>query len=111
MTVKVEVWATVQFEATHNWPGCPFDEVDYLRLPHRHIFHIKAFCAVEHNDRDVEFIMLKHRIQEYLTATYPDGKLGAKSCEMLGLELMERFNLTRVEVSEDQENGAVVTKQ
>lgn len=111
-TVKVstEVWCTVLFEAIHNWPGCPFDEVAYLRNPHRHIFHIKAYHAVNHDDRDVEFIMMKHRIEEYLIATYPDRKFGAKSCEMLGRELIEKFNLTRCEVSEDGENGAIITR-
>ena len=83
-----EVWATLQFEATHNWPGCPFDEVAFLRVEHRHIFHIKAYHSVTHSDRDVEFIMMKHRIQEYLAKTYPTGRLGAMSCEMLGRELM-----------------------
>lgn len=108
--MKTEVWATLQFEATHNWPGCPFDEVEYLRVPHRHIFHIKAYHLVEHSDRDVEFIMMKHRIQEYLAEGYPSGKLGAMSCEMLALELLEKFDLTRCEVSEDLENGAIVTR-
>jgi hypothetical protein len=110
MSISTEVWCTLQFEATHNWPGCPFDEVDYLRVPHRHIFHIKAYAAVTHSDRDVEFIMLKHSIQGYLEATYPDHKLGAMSCEMLGRELLEKFGLTRCEVSEDLENGAIVTQ-
>lgn len=108
--MQTEVWCTLQFEATHNWPGCPYDEVDYLKVPHRHIFHVKAYHIVEHNDRDVEFIMMKHRIQEYLSKKYRGGKFGAKSCEMLATELCEVFNLTRCEVSEDLENGAIVTR-
>jgi hypothetical protein len=57
-TVTTEVWCTLQVEATHNWPGCPFEEVDYLRAPHRHLFGIKAYVAVNHDDRDVEFIIV-----------------------------------------------------
>lgn len=102
------VYCTVFFEATHNWPECPFDEVSYLRSPHRHVFHIKAYKRVFHDDRDVEFIMLKHEIENYLNNVYSTHELGATSCEMLGRLLMEQFKLYKVEVSEDGENGAVV---
>lgn len=113
MTIKTEVFCTLQVEGTHNWPGCPFEEVAYLRDPHRHVFHIKAYKEVFHDDRDVEFIMLKHDIQRHFQR-YFDPSLsmcafGAKSCEMIGKELIDRFKLSRVEVSEDNENGAVVT--
>ena len=110
-----EVYCNVQVEGTHNWPDCPFDEVAYLRDPHRHVFHIKAYVAVTHSDRDVEFIMLKHAIQNYLKAAYWDDVthqhlFGAKSCEMIGKELMNAFDLSRVEVSEDAENGALLLR-
>ncbi len=104
------VYCKVLFEGIHCWPDCPFDEVKYLRDPHRHIFHITAHKQVFHNDRDVEFIMLKHRIEEYLFEQYPQGYLGATSCEMLGHELMGAFDLLKVEVSEDNENGAIVSR-
>jgi hypothetical protein len=113
--ITTEVYCFLQVEATHSWPTCPFDEVAYLRAPHRHLFHIKAYRAVSHDDRDVEFIMLKHQILQYLSETYYDsrqGKLhvfGAKSCEMVGRELIEVFGLTKCDVSEDGENGSVVT--
>lgn len=104
------VYCKVQFEGIHCWPGCPFDEVAYLRDPHRHIFHITAHKQVFHNDRDVEFIMLKHRIEKYLIEQYPDHMLGATSCEMLGHKLMNEFDLVLVDVSEDGENGAIVQR-
>lgn len=112
-TVK-EVFCTLQVEGTHNWPGCPFDEVAYLRDPHRHVFHIKAFKRVSHSDRDTEFIILKHEIAKYLTEKYqmPHQQLcvfGARSCEMIAEELIKEFDLSRCEVSEDNENGAIVT--
>jgi hypothetical protein len=107
-----EVFCTLQIEGTHCWPECPHDEVAYLRDPHRHIFLIKAYKKVTHDDRDVEFIMLKHTIQEYMEVKYFTESLcnfGAKSCEMIAEELIEQFELSRCEVSEDGENGAIVT--
>lgn len=124
--MKTEVYCTLQIEGTHNWPNCPFDEVAYLRDPHRHMFGIKAYKEVNHDDRDVEFIMLKHRIEAYLLTKYGqpikaaltgweicDNKrvctFGAMSCEMLAKELIEEFSLSRCEVDEDGENGAIVS--
>jgi hypothetical protein len=105
------VYCTVLFEGIHCWPDCPFEEVKYLRDPHRHIFHIKAYNRVHHDDRDVEFIMLKHRVEEYLHRKFPGGQMGKTSCEMLGRDLMEHFGLIEVEVNEDGENGAVIFKK
>jgi len=118
-----EVYCTLQVEGTHSWPRCPFDEVAYLRDTHRHVFHIKAYKKVTHSDRDVEFIMLKHQLTVWLRSHYvPAFKdlpnnigdfcvhvFGAKSCEMLAEELINEFDLSRCEVNEDGENGAIVT--
>ena len=115
-TVKIstEVYCTFQLEGLHHWPGCPLEEVSYLRDLHRHVFHFKAFKRVSHDDRDVEFIVLKHKLQEYLKDRYFDDTyrlcmFGAQSCEMLAKELISKFDLSRCEVSEDNENGAIVT--
>lgn len=114
MNYKKEVWTTFQIEATHNWPECPFEEVDFLRVPHRHMFHVKAYKEVTHNDRDVEFILLQRKLIHYFYNTYYNAvknihQFGHKSCEMIAQELIEKFNLSCCEVSEDLENGAVVT--
>lgn len=108
-----EVYCTLQVEGIHNWPGCPFDEVAYLRYPHRHVFHVKAYKLVTHTDRDTEFIMLKHHIHSYLHSKYfsPLTKLcefGPMSCEMIAQELIDWFQLSACEVSEDNENGAIL---
>lgn len=109
-----DVYCTVELEGTHNWPNCPFEEVAYLRVPHRHVFHVTAWAPVDHADRDIEFIMLKHKIKEYMANTYYDEEqklhvFGASSCEMLAKELCLEFNLSACEVNEDKENGAIVT--
>lgn len=114
VTITTEVYCTLQLEGLHFWPSCDISEVDYLKSPHRHLFHFKAYKKVTHADRDVEFIVLKHKIQEYLTVTYYDVdrhilRFGTQSCEMIAKELITKFNLSRCEVSEDGENGAIVT--
>lgn len=113
--LTTEVFCTLQIEGLHHWPACPFEEVAYLKDLHRHLFFVKAYKFVSHDDRDTEFIMLKHEIQKYFQDTYYDWhtkthKFGAMSCEMIGQLLLEKFGLSRVEVNEDNENGAIVTR-
>jgi len=114
LKVTTEVYCTLQVEGTHNWPECPFEEVAYLRVPHRHVFHIKAYKNVSHDDRDVEFIMLKHQIKEFFYDGWWNSEqrlfeFGAMSCEMIASRLISEFDLSRCEVSEDNENGAIVS--
>jgi hypothetical protein len=115
-TVQISevVFCTLQIEGQHNWPGCPFPEVAYLKDLHRHVFHIKAYKKVTHDDRDVEFIMLKHKIESYFYEEYFDSNIRMMdfenmSCEMIAKELITKFDLLKCEVSEDGENGAIVS--
>lgn len=105
---SISVFARTQFEATHSWPECPIEEVAYLRDEHRHVFHIEAHKQVTHDDRDTEFIVLKHRMEELLEEMFPDHKMGSTSCEMLAIRLIGTLGLSKCMVSEDNENGATV---
>lgn len=107
--MKSFVYCTLEFEARHSWPGCPFDEVVFLRFPHRHIFKVKAVKEVGHLDRDVEFITLKRRVQTFVSVFQPDA--GSRSCEQMAKEILEAYGLVQCEVSEDGENGAVVVAE
>lgn len=114
-TVKSEVYCTVIFEAVHNWPGVTtvpgLEEVSYLQYPHRHRFFIKSFSKVTHSDRDVEFIWLAHRVEEFMKQRFPDGQLGSMSCEMIGELILDNFpSIYKVDVSEDNENGSVIER-
>lgn len=114
--ITEEVYAHLEVEGVHWWADCPIEEVEYLKYPHRHRFVIKAYAAVSHSDRDIEFIVLKHQIQAYLHEKYfyPKWnllKFGGMSCEMIAKELIDQFNLTKCEVSEDGENGALVVRE
>lgn len=107
------VYTTFQVAGIHCWPECPFEEVNYIRFFHRHLFNFDCGFLVEHSDRDIEFIMKKHEIMGYLVEKYWDStynccNFGTMSCEMIAVELCKKFGCTYAEVSEDGENGAIV---
>jgi hypothetical protein len=111
---KVYVVATLQVEGIHCWKECPFESVKFLRDPHRHIFHIEVRKEVFHDDRDIEFIILKRKILYYLDSKYKKGDcldFDTMSCEMIAREILDTFNLDTCKVMEDNENGAIVVKQ
>lgn len=94
------------FIALHHWPGCDIPEVAYLKNPHRHVFGVVAKKRVSHHDRDIEFIQLKKRIDEWLAQW--KGDISARSCEVMASKLLNQFGLCYCEVNEDGENGAEV---
>lgn len=108
-----EVFCKLSVEGTHCWSNCDIPEVSYLAHPHRHCFGIKAYKTVTHDDRDIEFIKLKHEIVNYLRNKYFSEQLNlhvfnGMSCEMIGEELGTVFKLSKIEVNEDDENGCIV---
>ena len=113
--MKTNVIAKLEIEGLHNWPAADqvFPEVGFLSSMHRHKWFITAKKPVYHDDRDVEFIMFKRDIEEWLRNTYwnPSSRtheFGAKSCEMLAREILEEFGCNYVSVFEDNENGAEI---
>lgn len=108
------IWVKWTLPGFHAWPDAP-DEVSYLRAQHRHLFHFKVALSVQHDDREVEF----HLLQTKCKGFYADSvlELNNKSCEMIARELLDKlishYGTSRsyaVEVSEDDECGAVVTQ-
>jgi hypothetical protein len=118
--MKTNIIVNLQVEALHNWPDARniFPEVGFLSYPHRHIFHIQCKKQVNHDDRDIEIILFKRSILEYLTEKYDNHNVesyhyhsldfGSRSCEMLAKELVIKFQLDYCQVLEDGENGAEV---
>lgn len=107
--MRIKVVVSLSVEGIHCWAECPFNDVDFLRNPHRHQFVIKAKKYARHEDRDVEIIMLKRSMLSYLGNQYGTPcQFGTKSCEMIARELCEEFGLCSCEVLEDGENGAEV---
>lgn len=103
------VFATTRFEGFHHWPDAP-DEVAFLRVLHRHVFHVRAEVPVRHDDRDVEFILLGRRVSAEIEAVRSTQDVARWSCERWAMELVDRLGLSACEVSEDGENGARVVR-
>lgn len=107
------IWVTFQREGIHMYPAALTDpklaSVSFLGYPHRHIFHFRVELEVFHDDRDVEFIMLKRELEKL----FDEGtlQLNHKSCEMIANDLSEYIKVHYpkriyiIEVSEDGENG------
>ena len=112
------IWVTFRKEGIHLYPGADtdpklatgeWDDVSFLGVPHRHIFHFKVWIEVFHDDREIEFIQFKRWIERI----YNEGtlELNHRSCEMIARELYETIDArypnreVRIEVSEDGENG------
>lgn len=106
------IYVTFQQEFIHRYPDAP-DEVAYLRDFHRHVAHIRVDIEVYHNERELEFIMVKHAISQYVSELVRTVK--DNSCESIAENIIEFVKKTYgdnrdiiVEVSEDGENGCVL---
>ena len=64
MSLTTNVIVRLELEGLHNWPAAQgvFPEVGFLSSMHRHKWFITAKKRVNHDDRDVEFIMFKRDI-------------------------------------------------
>ena len=106
------IFVTFQKEGIHAYPDAP-EGVEFLRHPHRHMFHFRVDIQVFHDDRDIEFILFKRELEDFYGDTAYGISLDNKSCEMLADELAEFIREEhpgrdiRIEVSEDGENGAL----
>lgn len=108
-----------QFEGVHRYKDAP-KQVDFLRDYHRHIFTIKSKIQVFHDDRELEFIIVKRFIDEFInknireqqqTYWFMDNLSCEQVCFMIYSILKEQYGKTRkisIEVSEDGENSAVI---
>jgi len=112
------IWVTFRKEGIHLYPAAKddpalatgdWDDVSFLGVAHRHIFHFKVRIQVTHNDRDIEFIQFKR----WLERLYDDSviELNHKSCEMIADDLYLQISakypgrFVEIEVAEDGENG------
>jgi 6-pyruvoyl-tetrahydropterin synthase len=122
-----------QFEAQHRYPDAP-EEVAFLRNMHRHMFHVEVQIEVSHDDRELEFLLVKRDLDEVLAGrdapkptSWPDREYyGMPTLQNLSCEAVARlvrkylkakyppttslpYRRIHVKVFEDGENGAYVT--
>lgn len=114
-----QIWVTFQKEGVHLYPAAKddpalatggWDDVSFLGVAHRHIFHFRVAIDVFHDDRDIEFIQFKRWLEKlYSEKTL---ELDYKSCEMISDDLYAKISEkypsreVQIDVSEDGENGA-----
>lgn len=112
--MRTSVIVRFQKEGIHCFPLAKdhpqLKDVSFLSNPHRHIFHIEVELEVFHDDREIEFILLKRDLEGHLSSVYD---MNYKSCEMIAKDLSQYLRDTygsnrycRVDVFEDGENGA-----
>lgn len=114
MANKTYICVKFEFEGFHHWPEAP-NEVDFLRKPHRHLFKGEAKIPVAHNDRQLEYFIVKRFLNKTIKDMY-DFELGKLSCEMMCEDVLkaiqDKFGVRKdvtVSIYEDGENGSVVT--
>lgn len=117
MATNVKKFVCVSFEkeGTHFYKEAGTDpelaEVSYLQYPHRHMFKFVVKISVTDNNRELEFIKVKHRCLKYFADDFID--IDYKSCEMLCEDLYRElaydYGKDRtyiISCYEDGENGA-----
>ena len=108
----MEIYIKNKFEGFHKWKDAP-DEVAFLRDVHRHIFHVKTTIEVQQADRELEFFMVQHRINDII-AKFNNETMVEWSCETIGIHILKELHKLypgrrmMCDVNEDGENGAVV---
>lgn len=110
MNIKRSVVVRANFVGYHSWPGCPHEDVAFLRNMHRHIFYVEIRLGVEKEDRQLEFFQVQHQLKQILSKNY-EVQCFDFSCETLADNIYQRLvttypTLWYVSVFEDNENGA-----
>ena len=112
MTEKTFIKVRTQFEFCHRWKDAP-EEVAFLRNVHRHDFHVTCSIEVMHDDRELEFFMVLHRLEDFINReikTMPDTTSCEQFCKKIGSYLIDTYGQRnmQIEVSEDNKSSSVV---
>lgn len=116
--MSTKVFVTLQVPGEHRWPEATEKSKYHKHLAnyHRHLFHIKVTVKVTGSNREIEFLEFQEIVWGTLAQLYPirNGtnlhQFGHASCEQIAKNLLDALNVYQVEVSEDGENGAIVTQ-
>lgn len=108
------IFIKTQKEGLHRFPAAS-GEQEYLANLHRHMFGVCLKIQVYHDDRELEFIAVKQKVNQWMDEIFAADTEHTISCEQIAAELIKRtkteYGSPRIiiaEVNEDNENGAIV---
>lgn len=102
-----------EFEGFHYYPGAGnIDKrIKFLEDLHRHMFKVEVVISVTHDDRELEFFLVKWALNDFIK----EGTMNHKSCEMIAKEIITEHLIPsygdryyKVTVSEDGESDGIV---
>ena len=104
-----------QFDDVHCYPNAP-KEVNFLKNMHRHTFMLESMIQIFHEDRELEFYIVK----DYIDSIIPKLKqlVNGKSCENIAVFVLNELKLKygnnryyKISCSEDGWNEAIVEEE
>ena len=112
MKLNTFIKVRTQFQGFHYYPNASsIDErIKFLEYEHRHLFKVEVKISVTHDDRELEFFLVKWDLEEFIK----NGQMHHKSCEMIGKDILiylkskygERYY--EITVSEDGESDGII---
>ena len=103
-----------EFEGYHFYPNASAidSRIKFLENEHRHIFKVEVKISVNHLDRELEFFLVKWKLQDFIKS----GNQNHKSCEMIATDILNNHLIPlygkdryyEVTVSEDGESDGII---
>ena len=87
------------FRGVHNWPKAgetiETEKVGFLANEHAHDFRITVECNVTHEDREIEFYLLRNTLREIVDNAWSKIDhfidFGSDSCETIGKVVLKNL--------------------
>jgi 6-pyruvoyl-tetrahydropterin synthase len=110
------------FRGVHSWPSAgetlETEKVNFLANTHAHDFRVTVECRVEHEDREIEFYLLRNTLKEIVYDNWEEEDhflcFNGSSCETIGNLVLEKLKEIYgskdwiVEVAENEFQSAIV---
>ena len=110
---KTFIKVRTQFQGFHCYPNASSidPQIAFLEDKHRHLFKVEVKIEVEHHDRELEFFLVKWKIEEFLDQEDRNNQ----SCEQIANDILhfvlDNYGTHRqieVTVSEDGESDGII---
>lgn len=114
MSINTFIKVRTEFEGFHYYPNA--GEIDprikFLENEHRHMFKVEVTISVKHDDRELEFFLVKWALSNFIQS----GDQNHKSCEMIARDILNEHLIPsygedrtyQVVVSEDGESDGII---